>query len=110
MSLQHIVDAANQLAREGKKPSVALIKTRLSQPASIRDIIETLKTFHYDPLASSIGSMDEPQRNSDEGLFTHDAQQQQIDQQIQVAIAPLQREINELKAQLNEFRQLLAQH
>ena len=110
MSLQHIVDAANQLACEGKKPSVALIKARLHQPASLREIIETLKTFHYDPLAANISHTDGPQRNNDEDRLTHNVQQQQIDQQIHVAIAPLQREIDELKAQLNEFRLLLAQH
>jgi len=52
MSQQHIVDAANRVAQEGKQPTVALIKSRLTQPASLRDIIETLKTWQFDPHAS----------------------------------------------------------
>jgi hypothetical protein len=49
MSRQHIVDAANRVALEGKQPSVALIKSQLTEPAGLRDIIETLKTWQFDP-------------------------------------------------------------
>ena len=98
---QYIHDAANALAREGKKPSVALIKSRLKQPASMRDIIETLKVWRFDPDAKS-------------ELEVAPATVISESTDIAAAIAPLQQEIQQLqqevqalKAELNTMKQAL---
>ena len=44
-----IIAIANQLANSGKKPSVALIKTRLTNSVPLPTIISTLKTWHHEP-------------------------------------------------------------
>jgi len=44
-----IITIANQLANQGKKPSVALIKNKLSQAAPLPVIISTLKNWVHEP-------------------------------------------------------------
>lgn len=84
---QHIHDAANQLAHEGKKPSVALIKSRLKQPANMRDIIETLKTWRFDP-------------NSKPQIPQTTASETKLPNDIAAAITPLQLEISQLQQEV----------
>lgn len=88
---QHIHDAANQLAREGKKPSVALIKSRLKQPASMRDIIETLKVWRFDPDSK-------PEAETAAVTVTHKSTD------IAAAIAPLQQEIQQLQQEVQALK------
>lgn len=40
---------AHQLSREGKTPSVALIRSRLSKPTSLPDIIQALQQWKLTP-------------------------------------------------------------
>lgn len=99
MNNDHIIAAANQLHLEGKKPSVALIRARLQQPANIRDIIECLKVWRFDPNFNA-GPIVEPELEA----------VNETAQLIQAAIAPLQQEINSLKAELTALKtQLLNQ-
>lgn len=88
---QHIHDIANELAREGKKPSTALIKSRLKQPTSMRDIIETLKVWKFDP-------------NSKPQVQPTTSPEANITDDIAVAIAPLQLEINQLKQEIQMLK------
>ncbi|MDX2320295.1 MAG: hypothetical protein QNK26_06815 [Moritella sp.] len=107
MSLQHIVDAANQLAREGKKPSVALIKSRVTQPASLREIIETLKKWTFDPDAS-VPTADKPTVATTAELT--DPIAALIAKEIaavRAEIGPLRQEVNELKAEIIFLKQTL---
>ncbi|SQD80033.1 DNA-binding protein [Moritella yayanosii] len=108
MSLQHIVDAANQLALEGKKPSMALIKSRLVQPANMRDIIETLKTWRFDPNAIV------PPKNTPTPTTTIADVADPTAVLIATAIAsvreeiaPLRQEVNELKAEITALKKAL---
>jgi hypothetical protein len=86
-----ILAIANQLANQGKKPSVALIKTKVSQPTPLPQIISVLKTWQHDPnfinvkvakAKETIGEIN----NSDE-----------LSLMINQAIQPLKDEIKELK-------------
>jgi hypothetical protein len=45
-----ILIAANQIANEGSKPTVALIKAKLTQRVPLPTIIQTLKSWQHDPL------------------------------------------------------------
>lgn len=44
-----IVVLANQIANQGKKPTVALIKSKLTNKVPLPTIISTLKTWQHDP-------------------------------------------------------------
>ncbi|MDP7592650.1 MAG: hypothetical protein QF552_08135 [Litorilituus sp.] len=44
-----ILTIANQIANMGKKPTVALIKTKLTKCVPLPLLISTLKTWQYDP-------------------------------------------------------------
>ena len=102
MSLQHIVDAANQLGREGKKPSVALIKSRLTQPANLREIIETLKTWQFDPNAKELTN-NTPTNNNSVATDIADPITALIAKEIaavRAEFAPLRQEVIELKAEI----------
>jgi hypothetical protein len=48
-STEEILVIANELANEGKKPSVALIKTRLTQTIPLPTIISVLKNWQHQP-------------------------------------------------------------
>lgn len=108
MSLQHIVDAANQLAREGKKPSVALIKSRITQPANLREIIETLKTWQFDPNAS-VPESSAPKHNSSASTAA-EPMAALIAKEIAAVreeFAPLRQEVTELKAEIVALKKAL---
>ncbi|WP_017223054.1 hypothetical protein [Moritella dasanensis] len=108
MSLQHIVDAANQLAREGKKPSVALIKSRITQPTNLREIIETLRKWTFDPNAS-VPTTDKPVIATAAEIT--DPMTALIAKEIaavRAEIAPLRQEVSELKAEIVALKKALS--
>ena len=86
-----IIIIANQIANKGKKPSVALIKTKLTSSVPLHTIISVLKSWSHDPDFTSVQRIDiTPQiaiknKNDDIELL------------IQAAIAPLYKEIAALK-------------
>ena len=106
MSLQHIVDAANQLALEGKKPSMALIKSRLVQPATMRDIIETLKKWLFDPNAIVPPKSTPTSTSADVADPTAVLIATAI-ASVREEIAPLRQEMNELKAEIAALKKAL---
>lgn len=94
---EEIVAIANQLASKGVKPTVALIKTKLTTPAPLPTIIQVLKSWQYDP--------DHKASSTSEGQSPEETTQQEksVEAQIQLAIAPLVQEIQELKAQIQKL-------
>ena len=48
-TVDEILTCANQLANAGKKPTVALIKSKLTQRAPLATIINTLKNWQHQP-------------------------------------------------------------
>jgi hypothetical protein len=46
--IDEILIAANKIANEGKKPTVALVKAKLSTPTPLPTIISVLKTWQHD--------------------------------------------------------------
>ncbi|QUM87801.1 DNA-binding protein [Moritella sp. 36] len=106
MSLQHIVDAANQLALEGKKPSMALIKSRLTQPANMRDIIETLKTWRFDPNAV-VPPKNTPASTSIDVADPTAALIATAIASVREEITPLRQEVIELKAEIAALKKAL---
>lgn len=48
-NVEKIIIVANQLANQGKKPSIALIKSKLASPVPLPQIISTLRSWSHDP-------------------------------------------------------------
>ncbi|GLX79981.1 hypothetical protein tinsulaeT_33210 [Thalassotalea insulae] len=89
-----ILAIANQLANNGQKPTVALIKTRLSQSVPLPKIISVLKSWQHQPEFTEVenGSADSTELPRQEHIHA------QISQAVEQAIQPLKNEIYELKA------------
>lgn len=104
MTQQHIFAVANQLAREGKKPTVALVKTRLANPVPMRELLEALKVWRFSPdiaaeTKNEAGEEQEAQPSSPDTAAT--------EQLIAAAIAPLQDEITALRAELSALKKAI---
>ena len=57
-----ILFCANQLANAGKKPTTALIKSKLTQKAPLITIISVLKTWEHQP--DFVPTLDAPNENT----------------------------------------------
>lgn len=94
---EQISRAANALAKQGKTPTVALVKTKLNNKVPLPEIISTLKSWQYNPdMAEEITPKQE--KNMHEPDLT---------QIVNQAIAPLVTEIKALKAQIKLLEEKL---
>ena len=89
-----ILIIANQLANQGKKPSVALIKTKMSQPVTLPQLISVLKSWQHDP--EFIHAIPKNEPNEDQ-KNKQPKEELELSQLIAKAITPLEKEISELK-------------
>jgi hypothetical protein len=83
---------ANQLANQGKKPTVALVKTRLSKSVPLPQIINALKTWQHNPENTVLSVQNNKEINENKTSTSAD-----IEQAIDQAIAPLRNELAEIK-------------
>lgn len=100
-NIEKIHAIANQLANEGKKPTVALVKTSLPEPQPLPVIINALKSWQHKPektitiSSANTSSIEENnQDNNSEELAVI------IEQAVKQAIAPLEAELKAIKALL----------
>jgi hypothetical protein len=86
---------ANQLANQGKKPTVALVKTKLRKPISLPTIITTLRNWTHDPqlVELEIKSKEALRKKS-----TSTSLSPEIEQAIAKALQPIEAELAQLKA------------
>jgi hypothetical protein len=95
-----ILIIANQLANKGKKPSIALIKTKLSTSVPLPVIISTLKTWQHDPDFISL-KYEKPiaikKKETEENV-------QAFNLAIEKALKPLKKEIQELKLEIAKIK------
>lgn len=100
MSSEHeIYQIAAQLAAENKTPTVALIKARLSQSLPLARVIKGLQTWQNNPKIAETSKPEvKIQNRSNENTLTIT----DVELLIKQAIAPLQLEIERLKAKLSE--------
>ena len=92
---------ANKLANEGKTPTVALIKSQLSQTTPLPQIITVLKHWQHEPTFIQPKQQDKVRTASTK----HTPENETIKLLINQAILPLQEEIEQLKQQLNQLLQ-----
>lgn len=85
MNNQEIISICQQLSKEGKEPSVALIKARLSKPAPMPFVIGGLKQWRANPNIKLENTSDEKDSSS--------APTQSLEQRV----SALEEEVKELK-------------
>lgn len=90
---------ANQLANQGKVPSVALIKSKLRQPTPLPTIIEVLKTWQHDPNFTSSHEVENIVAENTDLPSTNEELKTLISQ----ALLPLQQELQEVKTLLKQL-------
>lgn len=93
-----IIAIANQLANQGKKPTVALIKNKLSGPAPLPTVISTLKSWQHEPERTDL-----PKTNKTSVLDNN--QETLTKAEIMELIAPMQAEIEQLNALVAQLQQ-----
>jgi len=94
---EEILAIANQIANEGKQPSVALIKARLNKSVPLPSIVKVLKTWQHDPDFTSVSGASSSQ-DKDEKQGSNE-----LSETISHAIAPLHQELKEIKALLSQL-------
>lgn len=102
--VERITVIANQLANNGKKPTVALIKSKLPNPLPLAKIINALRHWQHEPenCEFTVGSLPDdtvvPDKATDE-----DPTSKAIELAVNKALAPIKAELAEIKALLHQL-------
>lgn len=105
-TIEDILNAANNLAADGKKPSVALIKGKLGTDAPLPLIISALKSWSYQPeLAENSTQTGSTKAN----LSRKSPESEPIDSNASITNAELQQALEPIVKELTEIKKLLAQ-
>ena len=95
---EEILAIANQVANEGKQPSVALIKARLTKTVPLPTIIKILKTWQHDPAFTSVNTENEQEKANNE------TKTNELSATIERALSPVLQELKEIKALLQDMQ------
>lgn len=106
MPNQQISMIANQLANEGKKPTVALIKSRLTNSLPLFEIINTLKTWQHDAALVQANGIENEEREKDK--LTEAEGNDLVLKIIDEKLRPLKQEIAEIKQLLLNIEKKLS--
>jgi hypothetical protein len=100
-----IIIIANQLANQGKKPTVALIKTKLTKAVPLPTIITTLKGWSHEPELTTFNKSETNNIPQNKKSITLEPEiEKAINLAVEHAIQPLLVEIAQLKALLVEIQ------
>jgi len=99
MSIQEIYRIANALAAEGKTPSVALIKNRLTEKVSMPTLIGALQRWKQDPTLTHVQVSELPETPPVPAAFLA------LLQPLQAEVAELRQEVAALRQQLEQLQQ-----
>jgi len=91
---------ANKLANQGKKPSVALVKTRLRKSVPLPTIISILRSWKHDPNVIEMPIESNDAETEKKNLTSISSE---IEKAIKHALQPIEVELEELKALVNEL-------
>ena len=94
--IDEILTIANQLANEGKQPSVALVKTRLTTSVPLPTLIKTLKSWQHDPEFTTL-------KSSQPHCAIKEESKAEIDEKLSLALAPVLSELKEIKQLLKQI-------
>ena len=109
MSQDLIFQIADALEREGKQPSVALIKSRLPEPRAIPEIISALQRWRN----QRVGQTQErapTQENTENGApLSTSANAAIMPAELAPWLTPLQQELQQLRGEVAQLRQTVVQ-
>ncbi len=111
-TIDEILICANQLANQGKKPSVALIKSKLSSKVPLPTIISTLKNWHHEPDFTSLplGLIEEMQTNESKSITSSpEAIKKIIHQTLNIELAEMRQELSDIKLAMKQLTDQLKQ-
>jgi hypothetical protein len=95
-TFDEILIIANQLANQGKKPTVALVKSKLTSAFPLPTIIKVLKSWHHQP---EFIQFKEP--NAVKSALTIKKQKvDEIELIVENALTPIKAELDDIKSQL----------
>ncbi len=117
--IDEILICANQLANAGTKPTVALVKAKLSQGAPLATLITTLKNWQHQPDFIAPINNEEPQDNQDlatintstllESLLKDDgAIKKMIQQSLEQELTGIKKELSDMKLHINKLTEQLS--
>jgi len=113
-----ILICANQLANAGKKPTVALVKAKLSQRAPLVVLINTLKGWQHQPDFIAPITEAEEQTSQEtiindtsvllESLLKDGSVKKMIQQSLEQELGGIKKELSDLKLHINKLAEQLA--
>jgi len=105
---EEIITVANMLADQGKKPSVALVKTRLSQPVPLPTLISVLKSWQHQPNYQTKEPQNTRQaiQQKNDSEISYSFNKGELEKIIAQALQPLKAELAEIKKQIQEIKNL----
>ncbi len=86
---------ANQIANKGSKPTVALIKSKLTKKVPLPVIISTLRTWKHEP--SFIVLPEEKQQSTEKEVTNSSIKTSSFEQELHTELTYMKKEILELK-------------
>ncbi|WP_076418736.1 hypothetical protein [Colwellia sp. UCD-KL20] len=108
-NFEKIIIIANQLANEGKKPSVALIKSKVEDPLPLPQIISALRSWQHEPENCVLFETSTPEDKNTPLIENDELSVELINEAITIAInnalGPIKAELAEVKAQLQQLTQ-----
>jgi predicted transcriptional regulator len=115
--IDEILICANKLANAGTKPTVALVKGKLTQRAPLAVIISTLKNWQHQPDFIAPAINEEQEVNDDlstkntsellESLLENGVIKKVIQQSLAVELTELKKELAEMKLLINNLGEQL---
>ena len=118
--IDEILICANQLANAGTKPTVALVKAKLSQRAPLATLITALKSWQHQPdFIAPINNPADQEVNQDlstqntaellESLLKEDGSiKKMIQQSVDQELADMRTELAEMKLLINKLTEQLS--
>ena len=98
---EEILTIANIIANNGQKPTIALIKTKLTTNVPLPTIIASLKVWQHDPNYTSLKT--QPIENHVSP--TNNENSVEVSEAIALALSPIKQELAEIKLLLKKLIQ-----
>ncbi|MBL4909325.1 MAG: hypothetical protein JKX78_04745 [Alteromonadaceae bacterium] len=98
---EEILVIANKLADEGKKPSVALIKTQLTQTVPLPTIIGVLRNWQHQPNYSAKAITATKQNEINDKVIMSKTELNDLIQQV---LKPITQELQEIKQWIKQHK------
>ncbi len=95
-TFDEILIIANQLANQGKKPTVALVKSKLTNTVPLPTIIKVLKSWQHQPEFISINEL----TTHETALTAKKHEVDEIELIVEKALIPIKAELDNIKSQL----------